>query len=432
VIVAMSGQVASGKSSVARALAERLGALRLEGDALRAELVAAPHDAVHEAEWLRVFARGFEERLYSEFMRRAREAIRSQRPVVLDACFARNAQRLHARSLAREMGAAFLLVECRASEATLSARLAARDRSGERGNGKGWPEIHASLAARWEPITSLSEDEHLLASTDGTVDDAVDAVMNAACLRFRERDPSAAPVRPRAVSFDCWNTLLYEEDWQTAHALRVGELALAARDAGREFTHEDARRAFDSGWERHMRLWAEGEATGAREVARWGLAELGLRVEGRVFEELVTSYEEASHTSRVLALEGADALLTALARAGMPCALVCDTGLTPGRVVRRHLAARGLLPGLAVQVFSDEVGFPKPDARAFRAALRPLGVAPEDTLHVGDLRRTDVAGARALGMTTVRIRDRHDDVTPLPEADHVVGSHAELAELLGV
>ena len=51
---------------------------------------------------------------------------------------------------------------------------------------------------------------------------------------------------------------------------------------------------------------------------------------------------------------------------------------------------------------------------------------------MGDLRRTDVAGARALGMRSVRIRARHDDTSELPDADHVVDSHAELAALLGV
>ena len=35
-------------------------------------------------------------------------------------------------------------------------------------------------------------------------------------------------------------------------------------------------------------------------------------------------------------------------------------------------------------------------------------------------------------MQSVRIRGRHDDVSPLPDADHVVDSHVELAGLLGV
>jgi putative hydrolase of the HAD superfamily len=134
----------------------------------------------------------------------------------------------------------------------------------------------------------------------------------------------------------------------------------------------------------------------------------------------------------VVALDGAEALLSALDTAGIPSVLVCDTGLTPGRVVRQLLDRLGLLRHLRVQAFSDEVGAPKPDARAFLAAIGPLGVDPKHVLHVGDLKRTDVAGARALGMRTVRIRARHDDATQMDDADDIVDSHAELAALLGL
>jgi FMN phosphatase YigB (HAD superfamily) len=50
---------------------------------------------------------------------------------------------------------------------------------------------------------------------------------------------------------------------------------------------------------------------------------------------------------------------------------------------------------------------------------------------VGDLRRTDVAGARAAGLGSVRIRQHHDDLSEHPDADHVVESHAELRGLWG-
>jgi FMN phosphatase YigB (HAD superfamily) len=66
----------------------------------------------------------------------------------------------------------------------------------------------------------------------------------------------------------------------------------------------------------------------------------------------------------------------------------------------------------------------------FEAALRPLGVAPEEAVHVGDLRPTDVAGGRGFGMGTVRLRAVHDDVSAHPEADAVADSHAQLLELL--
>jgi putative hydrolase of the HAD superfamily len=49
-------------------------------------------------------------------------------------------------------------------------------------------------------------------------------------------------------------------------------------------------------------------------------------------------------------------------------------------------------------VTSALVGWEKPDARTFFAALDPLGVAPEAAIHIGDQAHSDVAGARAIGM----------------------------------
>ena len=42
----------------------------------------------------------------------------------------------------------------------------------------------------------------------------------------------------------------------------------------------------------------------------------------------------------------------------------------------------------------------------------------------------DVAGARALGMTTIRIRARYDDTSSLDDADFIVDSHDALRDLL--
>ena len=435
-LIVMSGQVASGKSSVARELADRLGAVCVVGDRVRADLLSHASASVHEVHAWREFAPGLGQHVYDELLRRAEDALRAGRPVVVDACFPHNGQRLVARSLARRLGVPFVLVECRVSEDTVRTRLAARDASSHT---RGWQAIHDDLAGRWEPVSGIADDEYLLAESEGAIDDVAGGVLAKPPFRRARRDVArGTPLgtrrmpRPSAVTFDCWNTLLYEDDWPTAHALRVAELQTAAREAGRDVSLEDAQRAFDAAWNRHMRVWAEGVATGAHEVALWGLAALGLHDPHPALEHLVAMFEEASHSGRVRALDGTRATLAALARAGIPCALVCDTGLTPGRVVRRHLDLQGLLEGLAVQIFSDEVGVPKPDPRVFRAALEPLGVTPERALHVGDLRRTDVAGARALGMSTVRIRDRHHDASDLPEADYVVQSHAELEKLLGL
>jgi FMN phosphatase YigB (HAD superfamily) len=112
----------------------------------------------------------------------------------------------------------------------------------------------------------------------------------------------------------------------------------------------------------------------------------------------------------------------------------------------------GLLEFLEVVVFSDEIGVPKPHPRAFSTALEGLSVGPTGAVHVGDLRRSDIAGARASKMGSVRFAALHDDAaratrsragvidcvaagcTPpceAPEADAVATSYAALLETLG-
>lgn len=244
--------------------------------------------------------------------------------------------------------------------------------------------------------------------------------------------PTSSSNGLRAVTFDCWNTLLVESDWVCAHGLRVSALEQAAQRAGRTVSRDRVSDAFDAAWARHMELWESGVASGALEVARWACEELGLPPSGPAFDALLTSFEEASHSSEVSSLAGARETLSSLAASGIRLGLICDTGLTPGRVVREHLDRLGLLVSLDVTIFSDEWSRTKPDPTLFRAALEALGSPPEAAAHVGDLRRTDVAGARAAGMRSVRIRAAHDDRTGHAEADVVVASHDELRAWVGV
>ena len=122
--------------------------------------------------------------------------------------------------------------------------------------------------------------------------------------------------------------------------------------------------------------------------------------------------------------------------AWIPTALICDTGFTPSRVVREALRMHSL--HLDHYFFSDEVGIPKPHAPMFLAALEATGAKPAEAVHIGDLRRTDVAGARAAGMAAIRFAGVHDDgwlaedCQPDVEADAVLYRWADLSELLGL
>ena len=235
----------------------------------------------------------------------------------------------------------------------------------------------------------------------------------------------------RAVTFDCWNTLLRERDFEVARALRAAALVETAASAGVVLSDAAAREALRVAFDRHVALWERGVASGAPEIAGWALAAVGVVGSG-LAEGLAPRLAEASLAGSCEALPGAGEALAALRRDGVRVALICDTGMSPGRVVRELLRRAGLFDSLEVLVFSNEVGVPKPHRSMFEAALRPLGVAPEDAAHVGDLRRTDVQGGRGAGMATVRIRAAFDDPAPYPEADAVLDAHADLAEALAL
>lgn len=234
-----------------------------------------------------------------------------------------------------------------------------------------------------------------------------------------------------AVTFDCWNTLLVDRALDAARALRVAALIEAAVAHGIQLEDARALAVIRAAHLRHVELWSRGVGSGSLEMAGWSLEAVGIHG-ASLAPDLGHRFEEAGLAGSVAALPGAGDTLEALRRRGVRTALVCDTGFSGGRVVRQFLARVGLLELLEVQVFSNEVGVPKPHRRMFDAALEPLAVAADDAVHVGDLKRTDVQGGRGAGMGTVRIHATYDDPEDFPEADAVTGAHADLADALAM
>ena len=126
--------------------------------------------------------------------------------------------------------------------------------------------------------------------------------------------------------------------------------------------------------------------------------------------------------------------------AGLRIGIICDVGLTPSPTLRRYLDHHGLLGYFDHWSFSDEVGAFKPDPADLRPRRHRARFAePSRIAHVGDLRRTDVAGSRAAGWVSVRYRGLNDDPdrqslfdSGLAEADVVIDDHTELPVALGL
>jgi FMN hydrolase / 5-amino-6-(5-phospho-D-ribitylamino)uracil phosphatase len=91
----------------------------------------------------------------------------------------------------------------------------------------------------------------------------------------------------------------------------------------------------------------------------------------------------------------------------------------------------GLSQHFEVSLSAGELGFAKPDPRAYVSLADALTLKPEEILFVGDEPHADVIGPRAVGMQTVWVnRGGGEWPDGLPTANATVADLAELVTLL--
>ena len=99
----------------------------------------------------------------------------------------------------------------------------------------------------------------------------------------------------------------------------------------------------------------------------------------------------------------------------------------PPHILSAHSRSLGLPDVFDVIVSSWELGWRKPHAVPFKAALRALGVVASEAVHVGDSLQNDIEPALALGMTAVL---RTTEPQPPDAPYHTITSLAELPSVL--
>jgi putative hydrolase of the HAD superfamily len=236
----------------------------------------------------------------------------------------------------------------------------------------------------------------------------------------------------QAVTFDFWNTIVAESAVGASRGSRISD-ELATHDV--QATPEQVAAAFDSGWEWFVGRWKANEHTTTRESVAVSLSHLPVPVNDDSVVDAVTALVVAGSDPATITLApGIGNCLEKLASAGVQLGIICDVGMTPSTTLRGYLDHHGLLQHFSHWSFSDEVGCYKPDPRIFAHAAEGLGQPdPSRTAHVGDLRRTDVAGAQGVGWTAVRYHGLSDDPRDVgPEGDMVVAHHDDLPGILGI
>lgn len=233
----------------------------------------------------------------------------------------------------------------------------------------------------------------------------------------------------KAVTFDFWSTLVDGNVTPERTAQRLSRLHAAIVGAGHACTPDELRIGFERAFER---ITADAAET-MRDVGppgRWAVlaSELGVP-EGLIPYEVVEhAYEDITLEPLPDPMPHVHVAVEAMHAAGYRLAVICNTGMAGGRVLREVLRRHGLLDFFHVTVFSNEFGVAKPHPSIFEHTLAALGGIPAaQALHVGDLEELDVEGARRAGVYSARYLPGSDGRVQT-DADFVVTDWREFAQ----
>lgn len=229
----------------------------------------------------------------------------------------------------------------------------------------------------------------------------------------------------KAVFLDLYNTIA------DFHPSRAERQLIALREFGLDAPLDAIRRAYVAGedfWTEQNALNAWFKRTPAEIKAFYAeyeqilLAAAGIEVPRDLAGQIHDRY---SSTERRLVLF--DDVLPAIAelrRRELVVGLISNTD----RDVAPICHELGVGAAFDFIISSCEVGYEKPDPRIFNHALDLAKVEPGEAIHVGDQYKSDVAGARAVGIKPLLI-DRHGWLEHLTDVERI-GSLMEIVDHL--
>jgi aminoglycoside phosphotransferase family enzyme/predicted kinase len=158
------GLVGTGKSTMAKELARRLGLAVIASDVTRKQLAGVPLNE-HRFEGFTggIYSAELSRKTYDEMFAAAKEILSEGGSVVLDASFIRAGERLKAKRLAEEAGADFYIIECTLDEANIKKRLDKRLKEGSVSDGR-W-DIYRPQKEAFEPVGEAAPEKHVIIDT---------------------------------------------------------------------------------------------------------------------------------------------------------------------------------------------------------------------------------------------------------------------------
>ncbi len=232
----------------------------------------------------------------------------------------------------------------------------------------------------------------------------------------------------RAITFDCWNTLIEEDGSRDIQ--RKEYFASRLKNKGFTVTEEDIERHFSTEAKLFEKFIIDHRKTqNSMARVRTILKLTGLNLTYEEINEAADYCDKIALEFRPPVIAGVKEMLEAFVDK-YKMAVICNTGWHSANTVRNLLGDHDLHQYFSQTTFSDEAGVAKPHKQIFEQTLDALGCSLEEAVHIGDSEYSDIVGAKGANMRAILFAGVNEKYKEENTADFTISSYANLAEIL--
>jgi putative hydrolase of the HAD superfamily len=208
----------------------------------------------------------------------------------------------------------------------------------------------------------------------------------------------------QAITIDFWNTIFDSSNGVLRNELRRNTFLKETEALGVKIGDEQFKESLSDAWAYFNEQWTKNQKTpNSADMVGFLWEKFKSPKSPTSIERIVEVFEESVLTYPPRINHGFLNVAPELEKIS-DLAIISDTGFSPGRILRTLLNSENILHYFAAFSFSDETGYAKPNPKAFDTALNALNADNSYSIHIGDIERTDIVGAKTIGMKAVKYK----------------------------
>lgn len=237
------------------------------------------------------------------------------------------------------------------------------------------------------------------------------------------------------ITIDFWNTLFNSDSGELRNSTRSKVLIDTLKDMQVNVELDLFDTVMKKSWKYYNEQWLhELRTPTATEIINYLWDEMNLLRNEQAIQYVIDFFENSILYFPPTLQQNALSVIQQLS-CKYKLAIISDTGFSPGRVMSQLMENIGIKKYFSAFSYSDETGVAKPHPLAFTTILHQLHCSPENALHIGDIERTDIMGAKAVGMYAIRYDGDVDSATIAAKpqeskADFIANDWNEIATYL--